>query len=81
MHVGATSQDIVDTAAMLVSRRALTRSWLTRARQFRRRLGWLSRTGTLRWSGRTLLQQALPTSFGLVAAGWMVALDADDCGA
>ena len=25
-------------------------------------------------AGRTLLQQALPTSFGLVAAGWLVAL-------
>jgi len=26
-------------------------------------------------AGRTLLQQALPTSFGLRAAGWMVAID------
>ena len=27
-------------------------------------------------AGRTLLQQALPTTFGLKAAGWMTALDA-----
>jgi 3-carboxy-cis,cis-muconate cycloisomerase len=27
-------------------------------------------------AGRTLLQQALPTTFGLVAAGWLTALDA-----
>ena len=29
-------------------------------------------TGTRRWSARTLLQQALPTTFGLKAAGWLV---------
>lgn len=74
VHVGATSQDIVDTAAMLVSRRASdailadTRAAVSAAA----RLALAHRDTPL--AGRTLLQQALPTSFGLVAAGWMVAL-------
>jgi 3-carboxy-cis,cis-muconate cycloisomerase len=74
VHLGATSQDIVDTAAMLVSKRALdpiltdTRAAVRAAAQ----LAFTHRGTPI--AGRTLLQQALPTSFGLVAAGWLVAL-------
>ncbi len=75
VHLGATSQDIVDTAAMLLAKRALdpiltdTRAAVTVAAQ----LAFTHRTTPM--AGRTLLQQALPTSFGLVAAGWLVALE------
>ncbi|GAA3919332.1 lyase family protein [Actinoplanes auranticolor] len=75
VHRGATSQDIVDTAAMLVAQRALVPllgdlaavTELTAALADRHR-------GTV-VAGRTLLQQALPTTFGLVAAGWLTGLD------
>ena len=65
MHHGATSQDIVDTAAMLVARRAralvveeldaVARACAALAREH---------AGTA-MAGRTLLQQALPVTFGL----------------
>jgi 3-carboxy-cis,cis-muconate cycloisomerase len=74
VHWGATSQDILDSAAMLVARRAL---WLigdelaavadvcaALAREHR----------ATPMAARTLLQQAVPTTFGLKAAGWLVAV-------
>jgi 3-carboxy-cis,cis-muconate cycloisomerase len=74
VHWGATSQDILDTAMMLVARRgldlldddlgALAGAAATLAEQHRATL----------LPGRTLLQQALPTTFGLKAAGWLVAV-------
>jgi 3-carboxy-cis,cis-muconate cycloisomerase len=74
VHVGATSQDILDTAAMLVSSRALE-ALLDDGRAAARdaaRLAEEHRSTVM--SGRTLLQQALPTSFGLRAAGWLVGI-------
>ncbi len=72
VHFGATSQDIVDTAAMLVSERvvalvledvdAVAAACATLAREHR----------DTPMVARTLLQQALPTTFGLKAAGWLV---------
>ncbi len=74
VHLGATSQDIVDTAAMLVAQRALE-VILADARAAGAAAERLAHTHRLTpMVGRTLLQQALPTSFGLVAAGWMVGL-------
>jgi 3-carboxy-cis,cis-muconate cycloisomerase len=75
VHFGATSQDIVDTAAMLVAQRALEPT-LTDARAAATAAARLAFThrGTP-MLGRTLLQPAVPTSFGLVAAGWLVALE------
>ena len=75
VHRGATSQDIVDTAAMLVAHRALVPllADLTAAAQLTAALAERHR-GTV-MAGRTLLQQALPTTFGLVAAGWLTGLD------
>ncbi|MBV9001540.1 MAG: hypothetical protein JO304_20960, partial [Solirubrobacterales bacterium] len=75
LHRGATSQDVIDTAMMLVARRGLE--------------GILADLGGAadacaqlaeRWRetilpGRTLLQQALPVTFGLKAAGWLSGLD------
>ena len=79
VHRGATSQDVMDTASMLVARaRARARQAdLDAAAAACARLADEHR-GTL-MAGRTLLQQALPTTFGLRAAGWLVALlDAGD---
>ncbi len=70
VHRGSTSQDILDTGAMLVARRAVSMmgddlraaaaSLHTLAEQHR---------GTL-MAGRTLALHAVPITFGLKAAGW-----------
>ncbi|MFC0529669.1 3-carboxy-cis,cis-muconate cycloisomerase [Phytohabitans kaempferiae] len=75
VHRGATSQDILDTAAMLVARDALGLiiADLTAAAEAAARLAGAHRDTPV--AARTLLQQALPTTFGLVAAGWLTALD------
>jgi 3-carboxy-cis,cis-muconate cycloisomerase len=75
VHLGATSQDIIDTAAMLLARRALDMTIADAgvAIAAAARLAAIHRSTPM--VGRTLLQAALPTSFGLVAAGWMVGLD------
>lgn len=75
LHSGATSQDIVDTAIMLVGRRALEPllSDLAGASELCAGLA-VAHRGSLQ-AGRTLLQQAVPLTFGLKAAGWMTALD------
>ncbi len=74
VHHGATSQDILDTAAMLVIQRslhvvdgdlaALAGACAALAERHRRTV----------MAARTLLQHALPTTFGLKAAGWLVAV-------
>jgi 3-carboxy-cis,cis-muconate cycloisomerase len=74
VHKGATSQDITDTAAMLLTRRVLdmilteldgiTAACVRLAEDHRDTLV----------AGRTLLQQALPTTFGLKAAVWLVSV-------
>lgn len=76
VHFGATSQDVLDTAAMLVAARALV-PLLVDLEACSDRLAALAEAhaGTVQ-VGRTLLQQALPTTFGLTAAGWLSGLDA-----
>lgn len=71
VHWGATSQDVMDTAAMLVAQRTLplvdedlrgvARACARLAQEHRR----------TPMVGRTLLQQALPITFALKAAGWL----------
>ena len=72
VHRGATSQDITDTAAMLVTRRALDLilAEVDGIANACARLALEHRDTPV--AGRTLLQQALPTTFGLKAAGWLV---------
>ncbi len=76
VHLGATSQDVLDTALMLVAQRALgpllndayaAADAAARLADAHRRTPFV---------GRTLLQQALPVSFGLRAAGWLDGIDA-----
>jgi 3-carboxy-cis,cis-muconate cycloisomerase len=74
VHLGATSQDILDTAAMLVASRA-TAFVLEDALGAERASARLAdRHRSTAMSGRTLLQAALPTSFGLRAAGWLAGI-------
>jgi 3-carboxy-cis,cis-muconate cycloisomerase len=75
VHRGATSQDIVDTAAMLLAKRAIDviQADLARAADAAAGLAAAHRGSIM--IGRTLLQQAVPVTFGLVAAGWLTSLD------
>jgi 3-carboxy-cis,cis-muconate cycloisomerase len=79
VHRGATSQDIMDTATMLVAERARTviLADLDRAAAALARLAARYRSTPM--AARTLTQQAVPTTFGLKAAGWRaLLLDARD---
>jgi 3-carboxy-cis,cis-muconate cycloisomerase len=79
VHRGATSQDILDSASMLVARDALRviAVDVERVADACARLADDHR-GTV-MAARTLLQQAVPTTFGYKAAGWLVGvLDARD---
>jgi 3-carboxy-cis,cis-muconate cycloisomerase len=75
VHKGATSQDIIDTAAMLLAREALSAlaADLTATAAAAAALAAAHRDTIM--IGRTLLQQAVPVTFGLVAAGWLTGLD------
>ena len=75
VHRGATSQDVVDSATMLVAGRALDALLddLGGAAAAAALLAAEHRATVM--AGRTLLQQAVPVSFGLKAAGWLVGLD------
>jgi 3-carboxy-cis,cis-muconate cycloisomerase len=74
VHWGATSQDVVDTAIVLCVRRA----WAsidgdhTRLTASLRQLAEAHADTVM--LGRTLLQPAVPTTFGLKCAGWLAAL-------
>jgi 3-carboxy-cis,cis-muconate cycloisomerase len=74
VHWGATSQDVLDTAAMLVARRALGLLDDDLARLANACADLAERHRDTVMAGRTLLQQALPITFGLKAAGWLVAV-------
>ncbi|HEX6725171.1 MAG TPA: adenylosuccinate lyase family protein [Gaiella sp.] len=74
VHFGATSQDVVDTATMLVAREAIVHvlGYTDAAADACAVLARKHRDTPM--AARTLLQQAVPTTFGLVAAGWLTAL-------
>ena len=75
VHRGATSQDIIDTAAMLMARDALDQIIADVAVAARAAAALAGQHRATIMIGRTLLQQAVPITFGLVAAGWLAALD------
>jgi 3-carboxy-cis,cis-muconate cycloisomerase len=74
VHWGATSQDVADTALVLLLKRAqpILDSDLSRLEKALRRLA--ETHGNTVMLGRTLLQAAPPTTFGLKAAGWLGAI-------
>jgi 3-carboxy-cis,cis-muconate cycloisomerase len=71
VHRGSTSQDIVDSATMLVVQRvrALLLADLRRCADALASMAVAHRTTLI--AGRTLTQHAVPTTFGLKAAGWL----------
>ena len=71
VHWGATSQDVSDTALVLLLKRAqpTLKSDLTRLEVALRRMAEQHANTVM--LGRTLLQAAPPTTFGLKAAGWL----------
>jgi 3-carboxy-cis,cis-muconate cycloisomerase len=75
LHRGATSQDVLDTAAMLVARRALVPLLddASVAAAACARLAEGHRDSVL--VGRTLLQQAPPLTFAVKASQWLVGVD------
>ncbi|QBJ95351.1 3-carboxy-cis,cis-muconate cycloisomerase [Rhodococcus sp. ABRD24] len=75
VHVGATSQDVMDSALMLLSRRAGHHllADLRAAANSAAELARLHRTTPM--VARTLGQQALPTTFGALAVCWFTGLD------
>ena len=74
VHRGATSQDVTDTATMLICRRSLDLilEEVDGIADACARLAEEHRDTPM--AGRTLLQQALPVTFGLKAAGWLVSV-------
>ncbi len=77
VHRGSTSQDVLDSAAMLIARRVLAQvdGDLSRVAAALAALAEEHRDTLV--AGRTLAQHAVPTTFGLKAAGWMqLVLDA-----
>jgi 3-carboxy-cis,cis-muconate cycloisomerase len=75
LHRGATSQDVVDTATVLVAKRALVPLLADLDAAGDAAVALADRHRGDLAAGRTLLQQALPITFGLRAAGWLGGLD------
>ncbi|MFC8867017.1 3-carboxy-cis,cis-muconate cycloisomerase [Streptomyces sp. NPDC057148] len=79
VHRGATSQDILDSALMLVAARTLDLLLADLARTERALARLAAEHRDTAMPGRTLTQHAVPTTFGLKAAGWRtLVLDARD---
>jgi 3-carboxy-cis,cis-muconate cycloisomerase len=75
VHWGATSQDVIDTGLILQLRDALDTLDADLARLAAACARLAERTAGLTMAGRTWLQQALPITFGLKAAGWLSAVN------
>lgn len=75
VHVGATSQDIIDTALMLLARRAGQQIDTDLRAAVASAAGLARAHARTVMAGRTLLQQAVPVTFGLIAAGWLTAIE------
>lgn len=73
VHQGATSQDIIDTAGILIARRAIEVILADLSSAAESCAGHATNDAVM--PGRTLLQQAVPVTFGLVASGWLTAID------
>jgi 3-carboxy-cis,cis-muconate cycloisomerase len=74
LHWGATSQDVADTALVLLLKRAqpILAGDISRLEQALRRLSEEHKNTVM--LGRTLMQGAPPITFGLKAAGWLGAV-------
>ncbi|HEX6786735.1 MAG TPA: lyase family protein, partial [Acidimicrobiales bacterium] len=74
VHVGATSQDVIDTSLMLLARRTILTIDAALARAIAAAAALAERHRDDVQPGRTLLQHAVPITFGLTAATWLVGL-------
>ena len=75
IHLGATSQDVADTALMLQIQQGATLI-VRESGRIQAALAVLAeRTAATPALGRTLLQSAVPISFGLKAVNWLTGLD------
>lgn len=75
VHLGATSQDMADTALALQSRDAVRLIDRDLARIGARLVAIAEEHAATPMIGRTLLQQAMPITFGLKAAHWLASID------
>lgn len=75
LHRGATSQDIVDTATLLVAAGAVSLILADLSASAQAAAGLAEAHAATAMTGRTLMQEAQPTTFGLKAAAWMGGLD------
>jgi 3-carboxy-cis,cis-muconate cycloisomerase len=75
IHLGATSQDVADTALMLQAKAGM--ALVTReVARLQTGLALLAeRTAAVPMAGRTLLQDALPITFGLKVVQWLTGID------
>lgn len=71
VHRGSTSQDILDTGSMIVARNVLTLVRDDLRRSAAALGGVAERYADVPAAGRTLALHAVPTTFGLRAAGWL----------
>ncbi|WP_245983382.1 lyase family protein [Lentzea flaviverrucosa] len=79
VHTGLTSQDVLDSALMLLARGALERMSADLGRVAGALAGLADEHRSSVMAGRTLTQHAVPITFGLKAARWLVGvLDAVD---
>ena len=76
VHVGATSQDVMDCALMLLSRRAGGKVLADLRTAADAAAALADRYRSTPMVARTLGQQALPTTFGALAVSWFTGLDA-----
>ncbi|ATE55831.1 3-carboxy-cis,cis-muconate cycloisomerase [Actinosynnema pretiosum] len=71
VHRGSTSQDVLDTATMLLCRDALRRLRTDLLATAAALAALAGRHRDTPMAGRTLTQHAVPITFGLKAAGWL----------
>ena len=74
VHWGATSQDAMDTAVILQLRRALELLDQDLARLTTTLAAFADKYRSAPIAARTWMQQALPTTFGFIVAGWLDAI-------
>ena len=77
VHWGATSQDVIDSGLVLQMRDGLDALQADYARLSEALAALAQREARTLIAGRTWLQQALPISFGVKAAGWLSAVERD----
>lgn len=71
VHYGATSQDVIDTAHMLCARNGLEELERSLTGVATHMKGLVERNREQAQIGRTFLQHARPTTFGMRAASWL----------